>query len=130
METMKTQWEPIFSFDCLPSPASVSGWCQCVCQLLLSGRIVQSDPGFLSCGFKWCGEPAGDVQGLKKCFRRPHSDRRSCTHSYTQAHTKSMKTCTEQLIQTDEMHMHEFRFSNIHLYLHDSKEQNRQITLS
>lgn len=57
---------------------------------------VQSDPGFLSCGFKWCREPAGDVQRLKKCFRRPHSDR----YSYT---LKSVKTCSAQPIRADKM---------------------------
>lgn len=63
---------------------SVSGWCQCVCQLVWWGSIVQSDPGFLSCGFKWCGGPAGDVHGLKKRFQRPHSDMVAHAESYTQ----------------------------------------------
>lgn len=86
---MKSQWE-LFSTAFLPSSISatsldsVSGWCQCVCQLVWWGSIVQSDPGFLSCGFKWCGGPAGDVHGLKKRFRRPHSDMVAHAESYTQ----------------------------------------------
>ena len=64
-----------------------------------SGRrrgAVQSDPGFLSCGFKWCGEPAGDVHGLKKLFRRPHSYR----YGYTQARMHA-QTCEEMHWTTD-----------------------------
>lgn len=98
----KKQLEPIFMGVFLlhcSFPASVTGWCQCVCQLMwmvVGLGVVQSDPRFLSCGFKWCGETAGDVQGLKKCFRRPRSDtycykRARCSHKRENTNSETLR---------------------------------------